>query len=86
MMVAVAAAMVETGIAMPADIDRAVTLALGHPVGPLALGDRLGPRLVVEILENLHLTSGDARWRTPGWLRRLALLGMALSSDAKATL
>jgi 3-hydroxybutyryl-CoA dehydrogenase len=86
MMVAVAAAMVETGIAMPADIDRAVTLALGHPVGPLALGDRLGPRLVVEILANLHLTSGDARWRTPGWLRRRALLGMALSSDAKAPL
>jgi 3-hydroxybutyryl-CoA dehydrogenase len=82
MMVAVAAAMVETGIAVPADIDRAVTLALGHPVGPLALGDRLGPRTVVEILENLHATTGDARWRVPGWLRRRALLGMALSSDA----
>ena len=76
--------MVETGIAVPADIDRAVTLALGYPIGPLALGDRLGPRVVVEILENLQATTGDARWRTPGWLRRRALLGMALSSDTKA--
>jgi 3-hydroxybutyryl-CoA dehydrogenase len=84
MMVAVAAAMVETGIAAPADIDRAVTLALGYPIGPLALGDRLGPRVVVEMLENLQATTGDARWRTPAWLRRRALLGMTLSSDAKA--
>jgi 3-hydroxybutyryl-CoA dehydrogenase len=84
MTVAVAAAMVQTGIAAPADLDRAVTLALGYPVGPLALGDRIGPRVVVEILQNLHATTGDARWRTPGWLRRRALLGMALSSDGKA--
>jgi 3-hydroxybutyryl-CoA dehydrogenase len=74
--------------AAPANAARAdrPTLALGHPVGPLALGDRLGPRLVVEKLENLRLTSEDARWRIPGWLRRRAPLGMALSSDAKATL
>ena len=40
-----------------------VTMALGFPLGPLALGDRLGPRVVVEILQSLWRTSGDPRNR-----------------------
>src|SRR5262249_59650066 len=75
MIVAIGSAMVERGIASPEDIDRGVTMALGYPLGPLTFGDRLGPRVVVEILQNLWRTTGDPRWRIPGWLRRRALLG-----------
>jgi 3-hydroxybutyryl-CoA dehydrogenase len=83
MIVAISAAMVERGIASPADIDRGVTMALGYPLGPLSFGDRLGPRVVVEILQNLWRTSGDPRWRIPGWLRRRALIGMPLAGLAR---
>ena len=79
MIVAIGAAMVERGIASAADIDRGVTMALGYPLGPLTFGDRLGPRVVVEILQNLWRTTGDPRWRIPGWLRRRALIGMPLA-------
>jgi 3-hydroxybutyryl-CoA dehydrogenase len=82
MIVAIGVAMAERSIAAPADIDRGVTMALGFPLGPLALGDRLGPRVVVEILQNLWRTSGDPRWRIPGWLRRRALIGMPLVGTA----
>jgi len=68
-------------IATPADIDRAVVLGLGYPHGPLAWGDRLGPRTVLEILENLSSLSGDPRYRPSPWLRRRALLGVSLLTD-----
>ncbi|MFP3711679.1 3-hydroxyacyl-CoA dehydrogenase family protein, partial [Paraburkholderia sp. SIMBA_009] len=42
MIVNIAADIAQQQIATPEDIDRAVTLGLGYPVGPLALGDALG--------------------------------------------
>ena len=68
----------QQGIAAPADIDRAVTLGLGYPHGPLAWGDRLGAATVLEILANMHAQSGDPRSRASPWLRRRAALGMSL--------
>ncbi|MBE7422200.1 MAG: 3-hydroxyacyl-CoA dehydrogenase [Zoogloeaceae bacterium] len=68
----------QQGIAQPADIDSAVTLGLGYPKGPLALGDALGARTVLDILENLQACSGDPRYRPSPWLRRRALLGASL--------
>ncbi len=68
----------QQGIATPEDIDRAVTLGLGYPKGPLALGDALGARIVLDILENLLATSGDPRYRPSPWLKRRALLGVSL--------
>lgn len=68
----------QQGIALPADIDCAVTLGLGYPKGPLALGDALGARTVLEILDNLQACYGDPRYRPSPWLRRRALLGASL--------
>ena len=67
-------------IAAPADIDDAVTLGLGYPRGPLALGDALGPDLVMTILGRLHQASGEARYRPSPWLRRRAQLGVSLTT------
>ncbi|MBI5333153.1 MAG: 3-hydroxyacyl-CoA dehydrogenase [Burkholderiales bacterium] len=68
-------------IAAPADIDRAVTLGLGYPLGPLAWGDQLGPMTVLALLKNLQAQTGDPRYRPSSWLQRRALLGASLLSD-----
>ena len=74
----IAAEIAQLGIAEPADIDRAVTLGLGYPRGPLAWGDELGPRTVLTILDKLLQETGDPRYRPSQWLRRRAELGLSL--------
>ena len=65
-------------IATPDDIDGAVTLGLGYPQGPLAFGDALGPRTVLDILDTLHAFYRDPRYRPSPWLIRRARLGVSL--------
>lgn len=64
--------------ASPADIDKAVTLGLGYPKGPLAYGDALGPARVLAVLEAMHRLTGDPRYRPTLWLSRRARLGVSL--------
>jgi 3-hydroxybutyryl-CoA dehydrogenase len=66
-------------IASPADIDDGVRLGLGYPNGPLALGDSLGPRRLLDILDALQRQTGDPRYRPSQYLRHRAGLGMALA-------
>lgn len=68
----------QQGIATPEDIDRAVTLGLGYPKGPLALGDAIGARTVLDILGNLQDCYGDPRYRPSPWLKRRAMLNASL--------
>jgi len=65
-------------IASPEDLDRAVTLGLGYPRGPLAMGDALGPKRVLAVLEAMHDFYQDPRYRPSPWLRRRAGLGVSL--------
>lgn len=65
-------------IATPADIDAAVTLGLGYPLGPLAWGDAIGPEKILRILERLLDFYGDPRYRASPWLKRRARLGVSL--------
>lgn len=74
----IASEIAQQGIADPLDIDRAVTLGLGYPVGPLAWGDLLGPTTVLTILKNLEQQTGDTRYRPSPWLQRRAMLGLSL--------
>lgn len=68
-------------VASPADIDRAVSLGLGYPRGPLAFGDALGARNVLAVLENMQQFYGDPRYRPSPWLKRRALLGVSLLTE-----
>lgn len=71
-------------IATPADIDKAVTLGLGYPMGPLALGDALGAGRVLEIVRNMQRVTGDPRYRPSLWLQRRVQLGLSLLADGPA--
>lgn len=52
-------ALLEAGIASPADIDKAVKLGLNHPMGPFELVDLVGLDVRLKILEYLHQTLGE---------------------------
>jgi 3-hydroxybutyryl-CoA dehydrogenase len=47
-------------------------------MGPLALGDQLGPDNVLETLFNLQTVYGDPRYRPSPWLRRRGAIGLSL--------
>lgn len=69
---------VQQRITAPEDLDRAVTLGLGYPKGPLAWGDELGPGNVLAILAAMSEFYGDPRYRPSPWLTRRAKLGISL--------
>jgi 3-hydroxybutyryl-CoA dehydrogenase len=77
----IAADMCQQGVCTPKDLDLAVTLGLGYPMGPLAMGDRIGPTNVLEILFNMQTVYGDPRYRPSPWLRRRGALGLSLSHE-----
>jgi 3-hydroxybutyryl-CoA dehydrogenase len=65
-------------ICTPDDLETAVTLGLGYPLGPLAMGNRYGPTNVLEVLFNLQTVYGDPRYRPSPWLRRRGAIGLSL--------
>ena len=65
-------------ICTPKDLETAVTLGLGYPLGPLAMGDRWGPANVLEVLFNMQTVYGDPRYRPSPWLRRRGAIGLSL--------
>ena len=77
----IAADMCQQGICSPKDLEVAVTLGLGYPLGPLAMGDRVGPTNVLEILFNMGTVYGDPRYRPSPWLRRRGALGLSLMHE-----
>ena len=74
----IASDMCQQGVCTPSDLDIAVTLGLGYPLGPLALGDKLGPTNVLEVLFNMQTVYGDPRYRPSPWLRRRGAIGLSL--------
>ncbi len=78
MIVNIGSRIAELRIAAPGDIDTAVELGLNYPKGPLALGDMLGARRVLAVLDGMHAVTLDPKYRATAWLRRRALLGVSL--------
>lgn len=70
----------QRGIASPVTLDRAVQLALGYPLGPLAFGEHYGAARILTILQGLQVCYGEARYRPSPWLRRRVQLDLPLHS------
>jgi len=65
----------ERGFATREDIDTAVRLGLGHPMGPLAVADLIGLDTVLAIGEVLHDAFDEPRYEAPAILTRLVAEG-----------
>ncbi|HET9717588.1 MAG TPA: 3-hydroxyacyl-CoA dehydrogenase [Pseudolabrys sp.] len=78
MIVNIGTRIAELRIAAPEEIDAAVELGLNYPKGPLALGNALGPARVLSVLDAMHATTLDPKYRATTWLRRRARLGVSL--------
>lgn len=68
----------QQSICTPQDLETAVTLGLGYPQGPLAMGNLYGPTNVLEVLFNMQTVYGDQRYRPSPWLRRRGAIGLSL--------
>jgi 3-hydroxybutyryl-CoA dehydrogenase len=77
----IAADMCQQGVCSPQDLETAVTLGLGYPQGPLALGNLCGPTNILEVLFNMQTVYGDTRYRPSPWLRRRGAIGLSLLQE-----
>jgi 3-hydroxybutyryl-CoA dehydrogenase len=66
--------MVESGVASAADIDKAMVLGYGHPMGPLRLTDLVGLDVRLSVARYLQDQLGD-RFRPPELLERMVAEG-----------
>jgi 3-hydroxybutyryl-CoA dehydrogenase len=70
-------------IASPDDVEEGVKRGLGYPLGPFALGDKVGGGRILEILRRLQALTGDPRYRPSVWLRRRVELGVSLATTER---
>jgi 3-hydroxybutyryl-CoA dehydrogenase len=67
--------MLEEGVATAEDIDRAMELGYGHPMGPLKLTDLVGLDVRLAIAEYLHRELGSPSFRPPQLLKKMVRAG-----------
>jgi 3-hydroxybutyryl-CoA dehydrogenase len=70
-----AVALVEAGVATPADIDVACKLGFGHAMGPLATLDLTGLDVILHAAETIYGETGDEKFGPPPLLRRMVADG-----------
>lgn len=62
--------MLEQGVASPEDIDTAMELGYGHPMGPLKVSDLVGLDVRLAIAEYLYREIGGDQYRPPDILKQ----------------
>lgn len=67
--------MLEEGVASAEDIDRAMELGYGYPMGPLKLGDLVGLDVRLAISEYLYAELGSPTFRPPQLLKKMVRAG-----------
>lgn len=65
---------VEEGVATPEDIDKAMRLGCGHPIGPFQMLDLIGLDLNLEVMNILYDAYGE-RFRPPSLIKRKVSAG-----------
>ncbi len=67
--------LVESGVAAPADIDRAIKTGLGYPMGPLELLDLVGLDTHLLVAEALYASTHEPRAAVPALIKRMIAAG-----------
>ncbi len=67
--------LVESGVAEPADIDRAIKVGLGYPMGPLELLDLVGLDTQLLLCEALYGMTNEPRNACPPLVKRMIAAG-----------
>ncbi|MGH8699255.1 MAG: 3-hydroxyacyl-CoA dehydrogenase family protein, partial [Burkholderiales bacterium] len=67
---------VERGVASVPDVDKAMQLGCGYPMGPLTLLDFVGLDTTYRIAEIMFTEYRDAKYAPPPLLKRMVLAGM----------
>jgi 3-hydroxybutyryl-CoA dehydrogenase len=78
MIVNIGCAIAQSRTAEPSDIDKAVTLGLNYPHGPLKFGDVAGVSAIYQVLAKMNARYADPRYRPNIWMSRRAQLGVSL--------
>jgi len=65
----------ERGVATVEDIDRAMTLGCGYPMGPLTLGDFVGLDTLLHVADIMYGEYREERYAAPPLLKRLVAMG-----------
>lgn len=66
---------VDSGLATPADVDKAITMGLNYKMGPCSLMDMIGYDTQVLLSEAFYPATLDARASAPPMLRRMVAAG-----------
>lgn len=73
----------DDGIATAEDIDNAVCLGLGYPVGPLKLLDQIGIGDYVTLATKIYQEMGEKKYIVPAKLKRMVEAGMLGEESGK---
>ena len=65
----------ERGVATVEDIDKAMTLGCGYPMGPFTLGDFVGLDTLMNVAEIMYGEYREERYAAPPLLKRLVAMG-----------
>jgi len=74
---------VERGVASVPDVDKAMQLGCGHPMGPLTLLDFVGLDTTYRIAEIMFTEYRETRYAPPPLLKRMVLAGMTGRKSGK---
>ncbi len=70
-----ASRMLDEGVASAEDIDTAMELGYGHPMGPFKLSDLVGLDVRLAVAEYLYRKTGSDRFKPSDSLKRLVAEG-----------